>query len=368
MVTSVAVCGHRMQKSEYVDSLQTVSIAGVDVRVGRVLEPRPAFDTSGPGHEHDVAVRVRGFSCNYRDLSLIRYLGLTLWDSSYCFVGSDFVADVIQVGCAVRQFGVGDRVIGDCNYPRRLQTDVPGGILTQHASRRYHVFHESQLLRLVDTVTDEVAAGFSVGAQTAYAIRRRLNIRSGSNILITACRSNTSLMIAHALRHLDVHITGVSTTAQLDDGFRSLGYSRMIKIREASDLQDCKELAKVAASIGGFDVIIDPFSDLFLPSLVRYLSVGAAYATCGVSLNGDGGPRSQLSQTMVQAVLKNVTLIANCLGRTSDLQDALEEYSAGGLGFMVDSVYRGGEVGGFFRRTFADGDRLGKVVYLYDQN
>ena len=63
--------------------------------------------------------------------------------------------------------------------------------------------------------------------------------------------------------------------------------------------------------------------------------------------------------------MKNVQIIGNCIGLTSDLQQAVTDYVAGDLAVQIDSVCDGGGIGPFLDRTFNAGDRFGKVVYRY---
>ncbi len=69
---------------------------------------------------------------------------------------------------------------------------------------------------------------------------------------------------------------------------------------------------------------------------------------------------------MSTIMLKNLQLIGNCIGQTSDLQNALNDYAAGKLDVTLDSIYSGDQVAEFFERTYTDSNRFGKVVYQYE--
>jgi hypothetical protein len=66
------------------------------------------------------------------------------------------------------------------------------------------------------------------------------------------------------------------------------------------------------------------------------------------------------------AMLKNLSLIGNCIGTTADLARAVADFEAGRLDVIVDSVFEGHDVGAFLDRTYNARDRFGKVVYRYD--
>ena len=65
-------------------------------------------------------------------------------------------------------------------------------------------------------------------------------------------------------------------------------------------------------------------------------------------------------------MFRNLTIIGNCIGTTSDLQRALNDYSSKSLPVVVASTFRGKQAGAFLARTYSAGDRFGKVVYQYD--
>jgi hypothetical protein len=64
-------------------------------------------------------------------------------------------------------------------------------------------------------------------------------------------------------------------------------------------------------------------------------------------------------------IVKNVTLMGNCLGTTQDLANALRDWCDGRLQVVLDSVHRAGTLRRFLERSFTAPDRFGKAVYLY---
>ena len=64
-------------------------------------------------------------------------------------------------------------------------------------------------------------------------------------------------------------------------------------------------------------------------------------------------------------MLKNLQIMGNCIGLTSDLQKAVDDYTANALDVMVDSAFSGPQLSEFLDRTYNSKDRLGKVVYRY---
>jgi hypothetical protein len=65
-------------------------------------------------------------------------------------------------------------------------------------------------------------------------------------------------------------------------------------------------------------------------------------------------------------MMKNLHLIGNCIGQTDDLVRALQDYDAGRLPVVIDSLHSQRQVGAFFDRTYNAQERFGKVVYCYE--
>src|SRR5689334_2308639 len=78
-------------------SFARVSVDGGDVACGIVESEDRAFDRGG-AHAHFVLVRVRAFSCNYRDKSFVVRAARYLPENRYFVIGSEFVGEVVEVG------------------------------------------------------------------------------------------------------------------------------------------------------------------------------------------------------------------------------------------------------------------------------
>jgi hypothetical protein len=77
------------------------------------------------------------------------------------------------------------------------------------------------------------------------------------------------------------------------------------------------------------------------------------------------GATNEYGAALELAVAKNLHLVGSTLGSGEHLRRALGDHASGALRVPVDSVWGGGDIGGFLYRTFCDSERRGKVVYLY---
>ena len=79
----------------------------------------------------------------------------------------------------------------DNSYPIKINNKF-GGVITNTASKRIHIFNESELIKVPDLMTDTEAAAFSLSAQTANSILKKAHLKKGDKILVTSIFSNTS--------------------------------------------------------------------------------------------------------------------------------------------------------------------------------
>jgi NADPH:quinone reductase-like Zn-dependent oxidoreductase len=218
----------------------------------------------------------------------------------------------------------------------------------------------------------EAAAAFSLGAQTAYSIARRLRPATGDRILIASARSNTSLFAIQALRQHPVQLYAATGDAEASERLTALGADRVIVIDHNAPAPDrAGVLANVAAEAGGFDAVVDPFFDLHLDGAIGALKPFGTYITCGLLGQTPALARSNAlapldaKAVLQRAILKNLTIVGNCLGLRQDLEHALADYAAGRLQVVIDTVFDGGAAKPFLERSFNDRRRFGKVIFRY---
>jgi len=370
---SIAVCGKLVQGLAREGShFEEIELNGVQVTCGLIHTERPDFDELAPVNRSHVLVNIKAFSCNYRDRGLLFAALSKGLDKSYYVVGSEFVGEIVAVGPDVIDLAIGDRVIGNNSYVGFMSG--PEGVPTNHASKEYQIFDQSKLIRIPAQMPDTIAAAFSLNSQTAYSMLRKLDLKAGSKILITAAKSNVSLFVLNALRKSDVNIFATSTSLSFETRLKELGVAELIKINHLPDGSiDQLSLREAASRIGPFDAVIDPFYDVHFGSTLGLLAPGGKYITCGLvglkqGSNGDQEPRNgpTMMDSLQFAVLRNVQFLGNCLGSTEDLSNAIHDFTQDSYNVTIDSVYHGDQIGSFFNHTFGERERFGKVVYVFD--
>lgn len=373
---NISICGHQFQLLVTPpDSVGKLSLEGIDIFCGLIHTGDITFDPNAPENALKVLIRKRAFSCNYRDKAFILKMAVKAPSDRFFTLGSEFVAEVVAVGQDVTQLQIGDRVIGNCCYPEPAAPELRPGIPTNSGSKEYQVFHQAQLLKIPPEMPDEVAAAFSIGGQTTYSMIRKLDLKPGANVLVTAAKSNTSLFAINALKHLDVNIYATSTSLRFEPQLKDLGVKQLIQIDPTvSNWFNFDAIREIYKKTGGFDGIIDPFFDLHIGKVIPLLIPNRGkYITCGLydqyshiterpfEYHGMVG-----GELFTYVMMHNLQIIGNCLGTTEDLQRALRDYATGRLRVVIDSVFTGTQVKEFFERTYHDPDRFGKVIYRYE--
>jgi NADPH:quinone reductase-like Zn-dependent oxidoreductase len=374
-VRTFAICGRSIPAlHSYNSSIETVSIDGVQVRCGILDTKDRAFDGELAEHAHSVLVRVRRFSCNYRDKSFVLRAAAHVPDDRFFVIGSEFVGDVVDTGAAVQRVVPGDRVIGDNTYPHvgpcHARSEPHGGIPSNNASGEYLVLHEEKVMKIPQSMSDDAAAAFSVGAQTAFSMVDKLGLEGGEHVLVTAARSNTSLFTIEALRQRAVHVYATTTSAASAERVRNRGVQEVFVVDPSGAFVDHERMASVARQIGGFNGVIDPFIDLHLLQVIPLMRNGGRYVSCGLHDQLAVRPHARSIEpnyfaALNSAIVKNVSIIGNCVGLRHHLEDALAAFERGRIDVPIDSVHHGDCAGAFLERTFESRDRFGKVVYAY---
>lgn len=371
---NVAICGCQVKVLQPDNrSLATIEIDGIEVTVGVIITREPTFNAQAPENRLNVLVRIKGFSCNYRDLNMIFAAVKKGAANSYFPVGSDLIGEIVEIGHGVTRLKLGDRVISDNHYSGLQMHGVREGVLTNQASKEYQIFPEDGLAKIPDEMPDEVAAGFSIGAQTAYSMLRKLELRPGSKILVTAAKSNTSLFAIQALRQRPVQVYTTSTSRRFESELLSLGVRELIQIEAPGrSFLTNEQMLRIISEHGRFEYVFDPFFDLHLHKALEVMAPGGKYITCGFldqykkGIGTETLSRSpDVLQTMFGVMSRNLQISGNCSGTSADLNEAIEDYQRGALRVSIDSVFSGDKVGDFFHRTYSAADRFGKVVFLY---
>jgi NADPH:quinone reductase-like Zn-dependent oxidoreductase len=342
-----------------------IEIDNLKIPLAFVLGNAPEFDPNSDQFANQVLVKKSSFSLNYRDLGIMEMAWNRLKNvegDTYYPIGSDFAGYVELVGKNVTALQIGDLVIGDCFYPEMKEGTLPG-IPSNHSSREYEVYHEKKLLKVPSYINDIEAGAISIGTQTAVSMVRKSTIKKGDNVLVTSITSNTSFFLLNNLWEQDCNVYGLSYSGENIQNVKN--HFPFIK-----DIFSVKE--KNIPHDLFFDVVLDAFSDTYLEYLMPNLNTNSRYVTCGIfnqsSTKISNVKPVNLSLLIARLMMKNISLIGNCLGSTEDLNEGLNHYKNHKI--VIDKVYNEKDkLSDFISKSYnIKSDKFGKVVYQYLDN
>lgn len=355
-----------------VKMLPDVNIAGTSIKCAVIDVNEPSFNSQEKDNENFVLVKVTAFSCNYRDKAIILKSVLKMQGElnfqapPFAFFGSDFVGTIIDKGQSVNEFDIGDRVIPNCAFPEQPFPGVAPGVVTNEASKGWLRLHKSKLITIPKEMSDEVAAGYSIGGQTSMSMVRRVNLKDNERALVLSARSNTSMFIINNLLSKGIDTT-ILTTSNWDIEEKNLiSPAKLIKIDKNNQSWDHLE------ELGNFDVVFDPFFDLHLEKAIKQLNTGGRYITCGYKNQHqdfkdkfDKFNENNLQAIMLKVMINNISIIGNCIGTWDDLKNSLNTFNSDTFIVPIDSKYYVEEGNSFIERTYNNNGRLGKTVLKY---
>lgn len=318
-------------------------------------------------------LKVKSFSCNYRDKGLLaqNYLTLLTTQRTYLPFGSEFAGEVVDIGSNVSEFQKGDLVIPNCAYADlmedgKLMNNAKGpmpGVVTNFASLGWLRIHKSKLLKKCENLNMAEASCFSLGAQTAYSMIRTSGILNGKDTrpVIYNARSATGIFLTQILKSMgyDPLCVSRSPIRGEDIGTDEIRWDSTTKAREKY--------------IDYATHAFDPFYDLNALAAIQSLRMEGTYTYCGLYEQHPALTKKSLDEiaipvrnAMTLAIIKNITIKGNCLGRTDDLKAAIQLYEEKKLKPVVDSVFQIRDALVFLTRSFLDRDKFGKCVMMYE--
>lgn len=336
----------------------------IKIPFGIIEVGKPKFDTSLSENDDYVLLQVKAISCNYRDKAILieNYKKFKKKNISYTPFGSEFCASVISKGSNVSEFEVGETVIPNCFFSDSRENGT--GIPTNFASMGWLKIHKNKIITSPKNLTHNEAAGFSLGAQTATAMIRKINIlNTGGTPLVFSARSTTSIFLIKTL--LAHNITPIClTTTKWSNKEKRLIYPSIIEKIDKHKYQTLEKIKKK-----NITHVFDPFFDMNIGDAMYCLDNFGTYITCGLrdqhplfSSNTPLQHEPKVRNAIRDAIFKNITIIGNCLGKSKDLEDAIKLIEKGSLHVPIDCIYPIDKGINFLTRTFCEKNKLGKCI------
>lgn len=362
----VAINPNKVDDQSY-ESLGCVKFGPVDIHLGLVALDEPNFDSEASKNHDFVLVKVKSFSCNYRDktLLLMNYEQIQSTERLFIPFGSEFSGEVIGIGKNVKEFKVGDQVMPNCAYPDSGCEGVIPGVSTNFASLGWLRLHKNKLIKQPKNFTSEEAACFSLGAQTASGMIKRSGVlEANASPVVFSSRSATSMFIIQNLLLQGIEPICLTTTEWSEEEKRLLAPAQIIKIDRTGPIDSSLKYKH--------SHVFDPFFDMNIEKGVSCLDLGGTYISCGIrdqhyllSSETPNDAEPKVRNAVVQSIIKNISIMGNCLGSTQDLEHAIALQEKNKFPPIIDQQYTCYEGNTFVKRTFFDASKFGKCVLSY---
>ena len=316
--------------------------------------------TLGPG---DVLVRVRACALNHLDLFVRE--GLPGFELPLPFwTGCDIAGDVAEVGAAVRDVAVGDRVAvnpnlhcGHCEFCRKGEQSlcVTYGILGEHVQgglAEYVRVAGDKLLKLPAQVPYEDAAAFILVNMTAWRMLvTQARLRAGEDLLIIGVGGGVSSTAVQIAKLCGARVWVTSSSDEKLDRARALGADECINYAR----EDWAKVVWEKTGKRGVDVVLENVGAATWKGSIRALAKGGRLVTCGAT----SGP---IGQTDIRLVFwKQISIIGSTMSSNAEFHEVMRELFRGRLRAIVDTVMPLTD-GVDAQRRLAEGKQFGKIV------
>ncbi|HET7097355.1 MAG TPA: NAD(P)-dependent alcohol dehydrogenase [Casimicrobiaceae bacterium] len=302
---------------------------GLDnLSVKDVAEPRP-----GP---HDVLLRMRAASLNFRDLVVIEGGYASQQKRSDLILLSDGAGEVVAVGDAVRQFKTGDRVLGcffqswDDGPPtaERLRSGL-GGLLDGVACE-YRALPACGVMRLPDYLTWTEAASLPCAALTAWSAVVGETATKPRDVVVTQGTGGVSLFALQFAVACGARVIATSSSDAKLARLAELGANERINYRQVVEWG--RDVVERTAGRGA-DLVVEVGGAQSLTQSLRAVRVGGAIALIGVLSGG----RAELNLGPV--VTRHVRMLGVTVGSRARLAEMIGAMNAKQIRPVVDRVF-----------------------------
>ena len=315
---------------------------------------------SAPLGPNEVRVRIRGVSLNYRDLMIV-YGEYGIPETEMVPV-SDGAGEVIEVGTNVRQWAIGDRVIGSClpvwqsgKIPNNASEGALGvtgpGMLSEEV-----VLPESAWVRAPAHMSFVEAATLPCAGVTAWNALFGITPHEPTDWVLlqgTGGVSMWALSIAHAAG-LRTVVTS-SSEAKLDRA-RQLGATGVVRY---ADNPRWAEEARNLTGGDGFDRVLDVGGRDTSAASLAALRRGATIAVIG----GLTGFESQVSS--LQLIFGSYQMVGIYMGSTNHLRSLARFTEAHKIHPIVDQTFGFDEAPAAYK-YLKSAQHIGKITISID--
>ncbi|MBS1117877.1 MAG: Zn-dependent oxidoreductase, NADPH:quinone reductase [Deltaproteobacteria bacterium] len=308
---------------------------------------------------HEVRVRVRAVSLNYRDIIVARG---SQKRAKRIVPASDGAGEVVAVGDQVTRVKVGDRVaaaffptwlggeLAESHHANALGGSLDG-MLAEHV-----VLAETAWVKIPSHFSFEQASTLPCAGVTAWhALFVAANPKPGDTLLVQGT-GGVSIYALQLARAAGIDVIATSSAADKRARLERMGAGKTLDYR---DDPKWGESARAATAGRGVDVVIEVGGAGNFDQSVKALRYGGTMSLLGV-LAGTQGPID------TYAILhKNIRVRGVYVGSVAMFEDLVRALEATKLEPVIDQVFGFGDARAAYEHL-ASGKHFGKVVIRLD--
>jgi NADPH2:quinone reductase len=210
----------------------------------------------------DISVRHSAIGLNYIDV--YQRTGLYPIQSFPAIIGLEAAGTITQIGDAVSEFNVGDRV---------AYASPPMGA---YADER--VMPAASVVRLPDTIDLDTAAAMMLQGMTVqYLVKQTYQVQPGDAVLIHAAAGGVGLIACQWLKHLGATVLGTVGSEEKAELARAHGCDHTILYRE----QDVAAMVREITDGKGVQVVYDSIGQSTLEASLDSLATRGLLVSFG---------------------------------------------------------------------------------------
>jgi NADPH:quinone reductase-like Zn-dependent oxidoreductase len=308
---------------------------------------------------HDVRVRVRAVSLNYRDLVVAR---ASKKRPKRIVPVSDGAGEVIAVGDAVTRVKIGDRVAASFfptwisgAFAEEHHANALGGSLDGMLAEQA-VLAERAWVKIPSHFSFEQAATLPCAGVTAWhALFEAATLRPGDTVLVQGT-GGVSIFALQLARATGVDVIATSSSADKRARLERLGAARTIDYREDPKWGDA---VRAAAGGRGVDLAVEVGGAGTFDQSIKALRYGGTMSLLGI-LAGTQGPIDTYS-----IFHKQIRVHGVYVGSVAMFEDFVRALEASKIEPIIDQVFPFAEARAAYEHL-ASGKHFGKVVIRVD--
>lgn len=311
----------------------------------------------------DVRVRMRAVALNRLDLWTVGGLpGVTI--TPPWILGADGMGVIDSVSAGVSTVRVGDRVVinpglscRSCEWCLKGEHSLCATfrLLGEHhpgSFAEYVVVPATNVLPIADSVSDDVAAAFTLATLTAWRMCvSRAAVQAGEDVLIWGIGGGVAQAALRICKQRGARVWVTSSSEEKLAQAAAMGADVCLS---GSPTEVATEIRK-RTNKRGVDVVIESVGERTWQASLQSLTRGGRLVTCG------GTSGAQLAMDVRRLFWYQWSLMGSTMGNDAEFAAVAAELNAGRLWPTVDAVYPLSEGRAAFERM-ARGEQFGKIV------